>query len=244
MIRFIIIVLYLIIVFFISLPLFAIRFIQRKKHPDESAQASQRFVVAAFNIIRILSGAKVIVKGLENVPEEGTVLYVGNHRSFFDIILGYAYVKNNTGFVAKDSLKNVPLIGTWMKLLNCLFLNRDDIKEGLKTILKGVELVKHNTSVFIFPEGTRSEGDELLPFKEGSLKIAEKGKCPVIPVAITNTEQLFEAHMPFVRGAKVVIEFGKPIDLNALDKEAKKHAAAYIRDIIIEMRKSHPSILA
>lgn len=118
------------------------------------------------------------------------VLYVGNHRSIFDIILSYPFLKNNTGFVAKESLKKTPLVGWWMWYLNCLFLNRENIKEGLKTILKGVELVKNGSSIFIFPEGTRSETEDLLPFKEGSLKIAEKGKCPIVPVA-SQTQRRF-----------------------------------------------------
>lgn len=58
-------------------------------------------------------------------------------------------------------------------------LNRDNIKEGMKTILKGIELIKNGSSVFIFPEGTRSKDEELLPFKEGSLKIAEKVNAPL-----------------------------------------------------------------
>lgn len=239
MIRFIICVLYIIFVFIISLPQYAVYAMIRRKNPLKSAQASQRFIVWVFKVIRAISGTNVIIKGLENVPDDTTVLYVGNHRSIFDIIISYPYLKNNTGFVAKDSLKNTPLVGWWMRYLNCLFLNRENIKEGLKTILQGVELVKNKTSVFIFPEGTRSETEELLPFKEGSLKIAEKGKCPVVPVAITNTEEIFENHLPAIKRAAIVLEFGKPINLSSLDKETKKHAAAYIRDIITDMRSKH-----
>lgn len=243
MIRFIICILYVILVFILSLPQFAVYAIIRKKNPLKSAQISQRFIVWVFKVIRAVAGTKVIVKGLENVPDNTTVLYVGNHRSIFDIIISYPYLKNNTGFVAKESLKKTPLVGWWMWFLNCLFLNRENIKEGLKTILQGIELVKNETSVFIFPEGTRSETEELLPFKEGSLKIAEKGKCPIVPVAITNTEEIFENHLPAVRKTTVVLEFGKPIDLSSLDKETKRHAAAYIRDIITDMRSRHPDYM-
>lgn len=243
MIRFIICILYIVFVFIISLPQFVIYAVMRRKNPQKSAQASQRFIVWVFKVIRAISGTKVIVKGLENVPDNTTVLYVGNHRSIFDIIISYPYLKNNTGFVAKESLKNTPLVGWWMRYLNCLFLNRENIKEGLKTILQGIELVKNNTSVFIFPEGTRSETKELLPFKEGSLKIAEKGKCPIVPVAITNTEEIFENHLPAIKKTAIVLEFGKPVNLSSLDRETKKHAAAYIRDIITDMRAGHPDYI-
>jgi len=235
---------FLIPVYIISLPQFLWHSVWRKYNPGKSARSAQRFAVWALHVLTRMSGCEVIVLGLENVPDDQPVLYVGNHRSIFDIIVGYSYVKNNTGFVAKDSLEKTPLIGQWMKYMNCLFLNRTDIREGMKTILHGIELIKQGTSVFIFPEGTRSEGDSLLPFKEGSLKIAEKSGCPVIPVAITGTENIFEKQFPKVRKATVVYEFGKPVDLKSLDKETKRHSGAYIRDIIINMRTNHENIIA
>lgn len=243
MFRFITMVLFLAFIYIISLPQFIYHSIRKKTHPQESAKSSQHFVVWVLRILTRMTGSKITVLGLENVPEDGPVLYVGNHRSIFDIVIGYCYVKNNTGFVAKDSLEKTPLVGQWMKYLNCLFLNRTDIKQGLKTILRGIELVKEGTSIFIFPEGTRSEEDTLLPFKEGSLKIAEKSGCPIVPVAITGTEKIFEQHFPKVRPSTVVFEFGKPIDLKLLDKETKRHSGAYVRDIIIQMREKHQSMI-
>ena len=130
-----------------------------------------------------------------------------------------------------------------MKFLNCQFLDRENIKEGLKTILKCIDLVKNGTSVFIFPEGTRTSGDEMLPFKEGSLKIAEKSGCPIIPVAINNTESLFEDHLPKIKSSKVVFEFGQPIYIKDLDKETKKHAGAYVQSIIKDMIEKNRSLV-
>lgn len=244
MIRFIVMVLYLVIVFIISLPLFAFRHIQRKINPQKSAVGSQKTVVFFFKGLWRLSGGKAIIKGKENVPTDQPVLYVANHRGIFDVIVGYQYVKNNTGFIAKDSLRHVPLIGTWMYLMNCLFLNRTDIKAGMKTILDGINLIKAGSSVLIFPEGTRSIGGDLLPFKEGSLKIAEKSGCLIVPVAITGTEKLFENQSPKVRPSTVVLEFGQPIDLKTLDKHTQRHCGNYIRDLIIEMRSDHENIIA
>lgn len=244
MIRFLTCCLFLAFCYIVSLPQWAFHAIYRKSHPEKSAKMCQTFVVWAMSTAVKISGTNVIVKGLENVPEDQPVLYVGNHRSIFDIIIGYKYVKNNTGFVAKDSLEHVPLISRWMRYINCLFLNRTDIKEGLKTILRAIELVKQETSIFIFPEGTRCEDEELLEFKEGSLKIAEKSGCPVIPVAITGTEDIFEKHFPRIKKCTIVYEFGKPIDLKSLDRETRHHSGAYVRQIITDMRKNHENIIA
>ena len=92
--------------------------------------------------------------------------------------------------------------------------------------------------MWIFPEGTRNENLDpldLLPFKEGSLKIAEKSGCPVVPVAFTGTAEIFENHIPFMRPSHVTIEFGEPIYLKQLPAEFRKRSGAYTRDRIIEM---------
>ena len=79
---------------------------------------------------------------------------------------------------------------------------------------------------------------ELMSFKEGSLKIAEKSGCPVVPVAITGTAEIFENHIPFMRPSQVTIEFGEPIYLKELPRELKKCSGAYTRERIIEMLRA------
>ena len=81
------------------------------------------------------------------------------------------------GFFAKKEMEKVPLLSTWMKRLHCLFLDRNDLKQGLKTILTAIEKVKSGISICIFPEGTRNKNEDeldMLPFHEGSFKIAAK----------------------------------------------------------------------
>lgn len=88
-----------------------------------------------------------------------------------------------------------------MKNLYCLFLDRDNMREGLKTILQAIDYVKNGISICIFPEGTRNNGEELsmLPFRDGALKIAEKTGCAIIPISMNNTADIFEAHFPRVK---------------------------------------------
>mgnify|MGYP002233635792 CR=1 FL=1 len=81
-----------------------------------------------------------------------------------------------TGYIAKKEMLKYPLLRDWMKRLYCLFLDRDNPKEGLKTILTAIDYVKKGISICIFPEGTRNDGEELsiLPFHNGSFKIARR----------------------------------------------------------------------
>jgi len=233
--RLILIVLFLLLFFIISIPLFLIELIIGLFSRRAQVASSQQIVVMAFHVVLFLAGAKRTVIGRENVPRDEPVLYIGNHRSYFDIPIAYVSLPTLTGFMAKKEIGRIPFLRTWMRFLQCLFLDRDDIRQGMKTILQAIEQVKAGYSFFISPEGTRNQGKDMLPFKEGSFKVAEKTGCAIIPVALTNTDELFEKHVPWVRSAKVVIEFGKPIYPNQLDKEQRKHLGSYVQNIIKEM---------
>lgn len=235
MLRTIIIVIAIFLFFLFTLPVLLVFKLLYKRYPAQIDRISLSIVQWALNIALRLAGTKLVVLGEENVPKDKPVLYVGNHTSFFDIIITYARVPGLTGYVAKKSVAKVPVLGLWMKRVHCLFLDRDNIKEGLKTILEAIEKVKSGISVFIFPEGTRNKTpDTLLEFKGGSFKIAEKSGCPIVPVTLVNASDIFEDHFPRVKRTQVVLEYGKPIDMNALDKEEKKHIAAYVQNIIQE----------
>ncbi|EOS68205.1 1-acylglycerol-3-phosphate O-acyltransferase, partial [Dorea sp. 5-2] len=164
------------------------------------------------------------------------VLFIGNHRSYFDILLTYSRCKRRTGYVAKKEMLRYPLLRDWMKRLYCLFLDRDNPREGLKTILEAIDYVKNGVSVCIFPEGTRNDGEEgsMLPFHSGSFKIAEKSGCPVIPISMNNTSEIFENHLPCVRKTHVIIEYGKPIYMSEMDRAQRKNISEYCQNIIKE----------
>ena len=240
MIRTILIALTLFLYLVLLLPVLGIEWIYHKINPEKADYQQLRMVQAAFRLMLKMTGARIQVIGEENVPKDRAVLYVGNHKSYFDILLTYSRVPRLTGYVAKKEMESFPILSIWMKRRHCLFLDRKDIKQGLKTILTGIDLIKNGISVCIFPEGTRNKSnDRLLPFKEGSLKMAEKTGCPIIPFAITNSSKLFEDHMPFVRPCDIIIEYGKPIYPAELPKEEKKFLGAYCRKQIEDMLIAH-----
>lgn len=235
MIRFILVAATVILFLIISIPLMAFEYLIGKKNRRLRDVQSLAVVQWVFRILLHMAGVSVTVKGKENIPADRAVLYVGNHRSYFDILVGYVTVPGLMGFVAKKEMEKIPLLSVWMKLVNCLFLDRKNLKEGLKTILTGIEQVKKGISVWIFPEGTRNREENpmnLIPFKEGSLKIAEKSGCPVIPVAITGTGEVFERQFPRMVPSQVTITFGKPLYLKELEPEYKKFPGAYVENQI------------
>lgn len=235
MFRFIAVCIFVVLFLVLSSPLMFIEWIIGKFNVEVKDRSSLAIVNWAFRCVIFLCGTKVTVIGEENVPKDQPVLYVANHRSFFDIILTYIRVPRPTGYISKKEMEKVPLLSIWMKRLNCLFLDRDNIKEGMKTILAGIDHIKNGISICIFPEGTRNKvEDTFLPFHEGSFKIAEKTGAPIVPMTINNSAAIFENQVPKIRKAHVVIEYGKPILLSEMEKEDKKHIGAKVQKIIEE----------
>lgn len=103
-----------------------------QKNPDLKDRISRRMIQWIFGVLLFVSGTKVKAECLENIPKDRAVLYVGNHRSYFDIITSYRLLPGITGYVAKKEMAKVPLLRLWMRYIHCLFLDRSNVKEGLK----------------------------------------------------------------------------------------------------------------
>ena len=236
MIRFILVCIVVIAYLVLTIPVLLVEWIIGKFSPMTKDISSLRMVQAIFKFILWITGAKVTVIGEENVPKDQAVLYVANHRSYFDILLTYSRCPIRTGYVAKKEMERYPLLSNWMRNLYCLFLDREDIKQGLKTILQAIDYVKQGISICIFPEGTRNKGEELsmLPFKEGAFKIAAKTGCAIVPISMNNTAAIFENQFPRIKKVNVVVEYGTPIYPKDLAPEDKKHIGAYVQNIIQE----------
>ena len=170
MIRFIFVVIFVVLFLIITAPVRLVMWLLHKSSPQTSDICSLRIVQWAFKLILRITGVRTTVIGEENVPDE-PVLFVGNHRSYFDILLTYSRCRRPTGYVAKKEMEKYPGLSSWMRRLHCLFLDRKDPKEGLKMILQAIDYVKNGISICIFPEGTRNPGDVLsmVPFRVGAL---------------------------------------------------------------------------
>lgn len=230
----------------LTLPVLLVIWIIGKKNPGLRDRVARAMIRWIFKVILAAAGVKVTVIGEEKIPKDTAVLYTGNHRSIFDILITYVRTPRATGYVAKKELGGIPLFSLWARYINCLFFNRDDLKEGMKMILDGIAMLKDGKSVFIFPEGTRNKNDSdlpLLPFHEGSFKMASKSGCPIVPTALCNTINIWEGHFPWVRSAHVVLEYGDPIYVSELPPEHKKKVGAYVQGIMEEMMEKNQKLL-
>lgn len=241
--RTIITVLYIFLFLILGLPVLGIEWIISKFNKAHADMIQLRIVQWGLKCVAFISGVKLTVIGEENVPRDEPVLYIGNHRSFFDVVVTYSRCPGLTGYIAKDGVNKVPIFRIWMKRLHCIFLKRDDMKEGLKVILKAIEYVKSGISICIFPEGTRNKDRDnptsLLPFKEGSFKIASKTGCKIVPMALIGTADILENHFPWIHSTDIKLIYGEPIDVSDLDKDQQKHVGAYCQTVVEELIRSN-----
>ena len=211
-----------VIFFLLCLPFMLILLLLKLVNPKLAARIGQPIVCGfGFRLVLLMSGCRRKIKGRENIPKDTPVLFVANHRGFFDIPVAYSAVPvtHLTAFVSKKEIKKVPFLNWWMMVLGDIFIDRSNPREGLKAIKEAIAEIEQGWSVFIMPEGTRSSEPGVQPFKGGSFKIAERTGCPVIPVAITNADEVFENHPPKIRPRKLGISFGKPIYTKGLTRD-------------------------
>ena len=236
MIRFILVCIVVIGYLILSIPILLVEWIIGRFSPEKKDISSLRIIQAVFRFILKITGAKITVIGEENVPKDTPVLYIGNHRSYFDILLTYSRCPIRTGYIAKKEMEKIPLLPLYMRDIGCLFLDREDIKQGLSVIKQGTEYMKQGHSMVVFPEGTRNQTDTLLPFREGGYKMAEKSKSPIVPVSICRSDLMLEsAPKKRIHSHSVTIEFGKPIYPCELPPKERKERYAEFPQLIQDM---------
>lgn len=185
------------------------------------------------------AGAKVNIVGLENLPSDQTILFVSNHQSNFDIPLLLSCIDIPKGFIAKKELENWPLISTWMKYLNCILMDRDNLRKSAEAIVDGIKLLKSGYSMVVFPEGTRSKGGPVDEFKGGSFKLATKSKCLIVPLTINGTYKLMESNKNIIKGADIELVIHPQIDTNSLTKEELENLPETVHSIISSKYKNY-----
>ena len=242
MLRTILSLLFALVYVILTLPVLLYFKLIEKSNPGRRDRMAMAMIQWTFRVFLSISGIRLTVLGKENIPKDQACLFIGNHRSIFDIIATYAQMERPCGYVSKNDFEKIPLFATWMRLIGCLFFDRNDLKDGMRMLLDAVQKIRRGESVFIFPEGTRNRNESdlpLLPFHEGSFRIATKSNCPIVPVAISNMVSLFEKQFPRLKPVPVILEFGKPIDPSAFTKAEQKHLGAHVSQIITEMMENH-----
>lgn len=190
-------------------------------------QMTQRWACA---MIRA-GGGRIDITGNEHVPAEGPVVYVANHQGNYDIPILIGHVAGRKALISKIEVLKLPLIRTWMKLMQCEFMDRKNLRQSAKVIQHAAETLRAGTSMVIFPEGTRSKSNKIGEFKHGSFKLALKAEVPIVPVTIDGSWRLLE-RTGFMTPDSVRVVVHPPVPTAGLSKEEQDALPGRIKDII------------
>jgi 1-acyl-sn-glycerol-3-phosphate acyltransferase len=135
-------------------------------------------------------GARVAVRGLENIKRDENYVFISNHRSYLDTAMLFAYTGHRIGLVAKRELLKVPVLGQGMNFVNIIAIDRSDPERARRSMQKAKEVLESGYSFGVFAEGTRAMRGELLPFKKGAFHLALQTEATIVPVAIKNTDSM------------------------------------------------------
>ncbi|MBQ6370908.1 MAG: 1-acyl-sn-glycerol-3-phosphate acyltransferase [Firmicutes bacterium] len=230
-----------------NLPAFAklvycLKYFNPYKKKIEAAKAAGDYEEERKNILAATSswgpmimdmfGCDLVVEGLENLPEEGPVVIVGNHQGYADIAAYFAaFRKFQFAFVAKKELAKIPLYGKWMPRIRSVFIERDDPRASLEAIKAGIDLIEKGFSLVIYPEGTRSKGPVPGPFMKGSLKLATKPGVPIVPVSMHGTYKMYE-QTGVIRPATIRIIVHEPIETKGLSRQEERELNDRVEKIV------------
>ena len=205
----------------------------------EKYSEEERYRVLS-NIVKKVNRAgnvKIISDGEENLPKENGYVLFPNHQGLFDALVLLETNKQPITFVMKKEIKNQWFIKKIIKLLQAQIIDRDDIRQSMGVINTMTKEVKEGRNYVIFAEGTRSrKGNELLDFKGGSFKSAVNAKCPIIPVAITDSYKVFDSKS--IKKATVRMAYLKPIYPEEYNKMKTTEIACIVKERIEEYIRS------
>ena len=186
-------------------------------------------------------GGEVRVVGLENLPQEASCL-TSNHIGAADPLIILLVLKDHpTTFVCKKEIKNYPFVAKCVYSIEGEFIDRQDLKASLKTMMKvQADLKIGDKNWLIFPEGTRNKDDHalLLDFHHGTFRSAMKANVPIVPVCIYGTQRLLTKKYKFKK-YPIYLEFGKPLypkDYEGLDS---KEVALIVKSRVQTMLSYH-----
>lgn len=189
------------------------------------------FFIYALGAISKLLGVKF--SGKENMPKDGAVVLIANHRHWSDIVLmALAAWPRQVHFMAKSEYGNNRLLNWLIYHLGSFTVERGEA--DIKAIKTALKYLKQGEVVGIFPEGTRNRAEGILPFKEGAFMLAHRGKARVVPLALTDAERYLGVAKP-----RPTADMGTPLELSDFvgenGKLDDKAAAEFARDELTTM---------
>ena len=187
-----------------------------------------------------LAGIRYTVVGRENVPAGRAVVFCANHQSNVDPPVLFEALHRRLHILYKAELRKLPVLGRVFEVGGFVAVQRENRDAAFASIEKAAESIRQGNSFLIFPEGTRSKTDALLPFKKGGLVMALRAKAPIMPVAIMGGRAAMQKGSAFVRPVHVTVRIGEPIETAGMSPSDRDRLIEIVRARIEELIRLGP----
>lgn len=179
-----------------------------------------------------LAGIRYRVVGREHVPRGRAVVFCSNHQSNVDPPILYRALHRRLHILYKAELSKLPILGKVIQVGGFVPVPRDQKEAAMQAIEQAAASIRSGNSFLIFPEGTRSKTDQLLPFKKGGFIMAIKGNAPIIPVAISGGRDAMRKGSAIVRPVRVTVRIGEPVETAGYTLDERDALIAVVRERI------------
>jgi len=202
-------------------------FDKRKRITGAIARFWAKWVMAS-------TGVSVHVTGLENIDPRQQYIFVGNHESALDIPVAISTLPVSPVFLAKKELFSVPVFGWGLKAAGMVRVDRQHRDKAKESVDRAINAIRsRDVSVIIYPEGTRSMDDHLLPFKKGGFLLAVRSGIPVVPITILGAQSVVSKNSLQLNPGKITFIIDHPIPTDHMDDSHRDILLSQVRNIIL-----------
>jgi len=181
------------------------------------------------------TGIQYNVTGLDNLDPDKKYIFMSNHESALDILLGVVCIPYKIVFLAKKELFMIPVFGWAMQAAGMIKIDRQNPERARKSVDEAVHRLIHSSfSTLIYPEGTRSETGDLLPFKKGGFILAIRSQLPIVPVTIIGAGDVLSKGSFTINQGQIKIIISKPIPTRNLEVNNKEELIESCRNTIMK----------
>lgn len=200
---------------------------------DGSGTVADFIIRSWARLILMLAGAKVELRGIENIEKNESYAFVSNHASLLDIPTAMTTLPYKLRFLAKKELFKIPLFGRAMLAAGHIKIDRRNLESAVKSINEAsIRLKENHSSVLIFAEGTRSLTGEVGKFKKGGIILAIRMGIPIVPITISGSRKLWPKGGS-IKSGKIIITIGKPISTDGYGKSNRNALVQATRDAVV-----------
>ena len=184
------------------------------------------------------TGITFRVTGRENLPLTRAAVYCSNHQSNVDPPVLFEALHPRMHILYKHEIDQIPILARAFRLGGFIPVDRRNREASLRSIEAGARSIRSGNSFLIFPEGTRSRTDELLPFKKGGIHMAILAQAPIVPIAIKGGRAAMQRGSWLIRPVTVDIAVGAPVETTGMDAVDRDRLIAVVRERIEQLLKT------